>query len=41
MRNTVMAAITIHSEIISYKYGVKGLRRQYFTLAHSCVFMHT
>lgn len=36
-----MAAVTIQSEIISHKYGEKGLRRQDFTLAHLCVFMHS
>lgn len=36
-----MAAVTIQSEIISHKYGEKGLRRQDFTLAYLCVFMHS
>lgn len=31
----------MQSEIISYKYGVKELRRLDYALAYSCVFMHT
>lgn len=36
-KHSFMAAISIQSEIILYKFGAKGLRRQYFTLAYSSI----